>query len=194
MEQVVPRIVYVKLINLHIEAMATFCFLSSGENKCSVSHEVYCINANLSPCESTMHDKPSFLKMDSDNLKDLKAAVRSSFAMLVRKPLELHLFLALQSIERALAGIRPGHNTVSELHTGSLYGGKVGRIVAAGVECLDLALESVSGMPVYFYCRQLSYLCNNRVQCYFYNKKVLAKASLLACWPDSENTRVTVNM
>jgi len=167
MEQVVPRIVYVKLINLHIEAMATFCFLSSGENKCSVSHEVYCINANLSPCESTMHDKPSFLKMDSDNIKDLKTAVRSSFAMLVRKPLELHLFLALKSIERALAGTRLGHNTVSELHTGSLYGGKVGRIVAAGVECLDLALESVSGMPVYFYCRQLSYLCNNRVQCYF---------------------------
>lgn len=145
MNQVVPRIVYVKLINLHLEAMATFCFLPSGENKSSISHEVYCNNDNLSPCESTVHDKSSFSKMDSDSLKDLKAAVRSSFAMLVRKPLELHLFLALQSIERALAGVWAGHNNVSELHTGSPYGGRVGRIVAAGVECLDLALESVSG-------------------------------------------------
>lgn len=145
MNQAVPRIVYVKLINLHLEAMATFCFLPCGENKSSISHEVYCISDNLSRCESTVDDKSSFSKLDSNSLKDLKAAVRSSFAMLVRKPLELHLFLALQSIERALGGVSDGHNTVSELHTGSPYGGRVGGIVAAGVECLDLALESVSG-------------------------------------------------
>eukprot|EP01018_Ginkgo_biloba_P014003 Gb_18575 [translate_table: standard] len=140
-----PRTVYVKLINLHLQAMATLCFSHFGENKSVLPHEVGYRNDNLHSVEVKMHNKASASEMDCDSLSGLKTALRSSFTMLMRKPLEVHLFLALQSIERALAGVWEGCNIVPGIHTGSPNGGKVDSIVAAGVECLDLALESVSG-------------------------------------------------
>ncbi|GLJ26271.1 hypothetical protein SUGI_0504910 [Cryptomeria japonica] len=136
-----PPMAYAKLINLHLQAMAAVSFQISLEIKNSVPEEVQFSNGNQCSSESTIHRK----QRDNTIFNDLKTALRSSFSMLLKKPLQLHLVMALQSIERALTGAWTGYNIASQLNTGCQSGGNVGLIVAAGVECLDLTLDSVSG-------------------------------------------------
>ncbi|KAH9311465.1 hypothetical protein KI387_026500, partial [Taxus chinensis] len=143
MNPMFPHMAYVKLINLHLQAMAAVSFLDSVDIKNSVPDAVK--SNNQCSSESPINNKPSCLKTNSTSSNDLKASLRSSFAMLLKKPLQLHLFMALQSIERALTGTWTGYNIASQLHTGNQNGGNVGRIVAAGVESLDLALDSILG-------------------------------------------------
>ncbi|CAN6688064.1 unnamed protein product [Malus baccata var. baccata] len=59
--------------------------------------------------------------------------------------LELHLLSALQAIEREVVGVWEGCTMSYDIHTGSVHGGKVSSFVAAGLDCLDLVLEFVSG-------------------------------------------------
>ncbi|KAJ6395741.1 hypothetical protein OIU77_020907 [Salix suchowensis] len=78
-------------------------------------------------------------------LDEFKARLRMSFRNLIRKPSELHLLSAIQTIERALVGVYEGCPIFYEIITGNVDGGKVSSTVAAGIDCLDLVLEYISG-------------------------------------------------
>jgi hypothetical protein len=73
--------------------------------------------------------------------KYLAFALRGSFERLLRFAPRHHMVLALQSIEKAMARVWVKSNP-----GGGLHPGQVGAVVAAGVECLGIALQAVSGM------------------------------------------------
>jgi hypothetical protein len=72
--------------------------------------------------------------------KHLAFALSGSFERLLRFAPRHHMVLALQSIEKAMAGVWVKSNP-----GGGLHPGQVGAVVAAGVECLGIALQAVSG-------------------------------------------------
>ncbi len=72
--------------------------------------------------------------------KHLAFALSGSFERLLRFAPRHHMVLALQSIEKAMAGVWVKSNP-----GGGLHPGQVGAVVAAGVECLGITLQAVSG-------------------------------------------------
>ncbi|OAE27711.1 hypothetical protein AXG93_4193s1110 [Marchantia polymorpha subsp. ruderalis] len=75
----------------------------------------------------------------------LREAVRSSLGLLMKTAPRHHSVLALQAITRALVGASEDYKSSSGLELCADETGKVGRGVAAGVQSLSIALESISG-------------------------------------------------
>ncbi|XP_021819976.1 uncharacterized protein LOC110761732 [Prunus avium] len=135
------RSLYDKMVQLQLRALGK-CITLQGKRATLVSHETESSSKML---HSPMEFSEASLSGRPYLLDELKARLRSSFTVFIKKPSELHLLSAVQAIERALVGVRDGCTMSYDIHTGSVDGGKVSSVVAAGIDCLDLILEHVSG-------------------------------------------------
>ncbi|KAK6946382.1 Nucleolar 27S pre-rRNA processing, Urb2/Npa2, C-terminal [Dillenia turbinata] len=127
---------YTKLIELQIRAIGK-CTSLQGKSAKLASHDIESYTKTLH-CQM----KSSELSFShGPYLDELKTRLRMSFKVFTMKPSEVHLSSALQTLERALFGMKEG----SAIVTGDTNGGKVSPVVAAGIDCLDLFLEYVSG-------------------------------------------------
>ncbi|KAJ8767566.1 hypothetical protein K2173_017910 [Erythroxylum novogranatense] len=131
------RDVYVKLIVLHIKTIGK-CISLQGKEATLESHET-------ESSTKILHGHTGSTKGSLFHLNEIKARSRLSFKALIKRPSELHMLSAVQALERALVGVNEGHTSIYEITTGNADGGKVSSTVAAGVDCLDLLLENVSG-------------------------------------------------
>lgn len=126
-----PKKVYEKLVDLHLKAIGK-CISLQQERATLESHET-------ESSTKTMND-PEFAY--SSLLDEFKNRLRLSFKVFVSKPSELYISSAVQSIKKALIGL---HESNYQIYTGNSNGGKVTSVVAAGVDCLDVVLEAITG-------------------------------------------------
>ncbi|XP_059295401.1 uncharacterized protein LOC132048725 [Lycium ferocissimum] len=134
------RDLFVKQIELHLRAMGK-CISLQGKEATLASREIESSTKMLSGLPE--HDL--FNSHWLNHLDELKSRLRMSFANYVSRASELHLLSAIQAIERALVGVQEHCCINYEVTAGSSHGGKVSANVAAGIDCLDLILEYVSG-------------------------------------------------
>jgi hypothetical protein len=78
-------------------------------------------------------------------LDELKTRLRVSFKAFIERQSELHLLSTIQAIERSLVGVQEGCAIIYDIKT-SKDGGEVSTLVAAGIDCLDMIIEFVSGI------------------------------------------------
>ncbi|KAK4377347.1 hypothetical protein RND71_003643 [Anisodus tanguticus] len=134
------RDLFVKQIELHLRAMGK-CISLQGKDATLASREIESSTKMLSGLPD--HDLSNSHWLN--HLDELKSRLRMSFANYVSRASELHLLSAIQAIERALVGVQEHCIINYEVTTGSSHGTRVSANVAAGIDCLDLILESVSG-------------------------------------------------
>ncbi|KAL5705219.1 hypothetical protein ACHQM5_023555 [Ranunculus cassubicifolius] len=116
------RNAYAILIDIHLRVIAR-CILLQGKGATLASHESGSSTKTLGP-----HSGSS-----EWSLNEFKGRLRMSFKSLIQKT---HLMTAMKSLEKAL---------ISEITGGVLDGGIVSSRSAAGVDCFDMLLESISG-------------------------------------------------
>ncbi|XP_022947378.1 uncharacterized protein LOC111451261 isoform X1 [Cucurbita moschata] len=133
------RDLYSRLVNLHLKAMGK-CISLQRKRATLASHETESTTKTL---DGGLFEESSFPVIYC--MDEFKASLRMSFKVFIREASELHLLSAIQAIERALVGVQEGCTATYELCSGSEDGGSCSSIVAAGIECLDLVLEFVSG-------------------------------------------------
>ncbi|KAL4572905.1 hypothetical protein LXL04_019693 [Taraxacum kok-saghyz] len=121
-----PAKVYERLIDLQLKAIGK-CICLQGKGAGLESHETE---------SSTKTTNGSFSALSC--LDELKRRLRVSFKVFVGKPSEVYISSAVRSIKRALVGRQEGG-------IGSSGGGNVSLVVAAGIDCLDLVLEAITG-------------------------------------------------
>lgn len=136
------RNVYTKLIELHLKALGK-CISLQGKEATLASHEKESASKIL---DDHIGSSVASRSRMPNGLDEFKGRLRLSFEVLIRKPSELHLLSAIRAIEKALVGVHEGSTIIYEINTGSADGGKVSSTVAAGIDCLDLVLEYVSGI------------------------------------------------
>ncbi|KAL5561130.1 hypothetical protein UlMin_030877 [Ulmus minor] len=132
---------YVKMVELQLRAIGK-CITFQGKGATLASHETESSTKMLYghlEISETSHSWPPH------RLDIFKSRLRLSFTVYIKKPSELHLLSAIQAIERSLVGVRERYPMIYDIQTGNVNGGKVSSIVAAGIDCLDLVLEFVSG-------------------------------------------------
>ncbi|KAK4345439.1 hypothetical protein RND71_035615 [Anisodus tanguticus] len=134
------RDLFVKQIKLHLRAMGK-CISLQGKDVTLASREIESSTKMLSGLPE--HDLSNSHWLN--HLDELKSRLRMSFVNYVSRASELHLLSAIQAIERALVGVQERCIINYEVTTGSSHGARVSANVAAGIDCLDLILESVSG-------------------------------------------------
>ncbi|KAJ6765963.1 UNHEALTHY RIBOSOME BIOGENESIS PROTEIN 2-like protein [Salix purpurea] len=132
------RNLFSNILELHLKALGK-CISLQGKEATLASHD-----KELSTNTLHIHIGSASLS-HLYYLDEFKARLRMSFRSLIRKPSELHLLSAIQTIERALVGVCEGCPIFYEIITGNVDGGKVSSTVAAGIDCLDLVLEYISG-------------------------------------------------
>lgn len=136
------RNLYVQLIDLHLMAIGK-CIALQGKRAYMASKGSELTNkcgpSNLSNISDSTHS------YSIECLDQLKAKLRMSFRVLIQKSSSLHLLTAIQTIERAIVGVQERCMSNYEIRTDISSGGSVSLIVAAGVDCLDLVLEFVTG-------------------------------------------------
>ncbi|KAL2455481.1 Nucleolar 27S pre-rRNA proCES [Forsythia ovata] len=135
------RNLYVKLVDLHLRAIGK-CISLQGKKAIIASQETG-LHTKMLP--NQMESSESSLSHGTCPLEEFKVKLRMSFRSYVRRPSELHFLSAIQAVERAIVGVQEGCLTNYEICLGSLDGGKVSSIVAAGIDCLELILEFVAG-------------------------------------------------
>ncbi|KAM6595354.1 hypothetical protein CsatA_005878 [Cannabis sativa] len=135
------RSLYVKMVELQLRAIGK-CITYQGKRATLASHET---ESNTKLLYDYSRLSEASLPRKPCGFDEFKSRLRSSFTVFIQKPSELHLLSAIQAIERALVGVQERSTMIYDIQTGSANGGKVSSIVAAGVDCLDLVLEFVSG-------------------------------------------------
>ncbi|KAK3028644.1 hypothetical protein RJ639_037824 [Escallonia herrerae] len=135
------RNLYVKMVDLHLTAIGK-CIALQGKGATLASHET---DSSTMTLGGEMKLSESTLSHGVYCLNEFKARLRRSCTVYIKKPSELHLLSAVQAIERALVGVSDGCTMNYDICTGGSDGGKVSKIVAAGIDCLDLVLEFVEG-------------------------------------------------
>ncbi|PSS21720.1 4-hydroxythreonine-4-phosphate dehydrogenase [Actinidia chinensis var. chinensis] len=138
---ILSRNLYVKMVELHLMAIGK-CIALQGKRASLASHDT---ESSTKTLDGDMGLSESLLSGGPYYLDEFKTRLRMSFKVFVKKPSELHLLAAIQALERALVGVRVGCTINYEICTGSSDGGNVSSIVAAGIDCLDLVLEFVTG-------------------------------------------------
>ena len=135
------RDVYAKLIDLHLRAIGK-CISLQGKRATLASHDR---ESNTKTLDNHGGLSDASLSRGLYCFDEFKSRLRMSFKVFIKKPSELHLLSAIQALERALVGVQESCMVIYEVNTGSAHGGKVSSITAAGIDCLDLILENVSG-------------------------------------------------
>ncbi|VFQ82974.1 unnamed protein product [Cuscuta campestris] len=136
----ISRNSYVMLIDLHLKAIGK-CICLQGKGVTLATDEMESstkmLNALVEPEPNGSHCTYS--------LDEFKSQLRSSFRAFVGKASELHLLSVLQAIERSVVGVQEGCMVNYEVCTRTSDGGMVSSTVAAGIECLNMVLESATG-------------------------------------------------
>ncbi|XP_030531906.1 uncharacterized protein LOC115741982 isoform X2 [Rhodamnia argentea] len=134
------RNVYARLIELQLVALGK-CIVLQGKSYTLMTHETQS-SADTIPGHAKLNGPKAFpLECCLDNIK---ARLRTSFTIYIKKPAELHLLSAIQAIERALVGVQECCMAKYGFTFGRV-GGTVPAVVAAGIDLLDMLLENVSG-------------------------------------------------
>ncbi|XP_026393779.1 uncharacterized protein LOC113288863 [Papaver somniferum] len=131
--------VYARLIGIHLQAIGR-CISLCGKEATLASHDTE------SSTKTLMGQTGSF-KLSTGHgwncLNEFRDKLRLSFNVLVTS--KLHLETAIKAVERALVGVSNRCSMGYEICTGGPDEGKVSAVVAAGVDCFDSVIESVSG-------------------------------------------------
>ncbi|KAJ7544799.1 hypothetical protein O6H91_09G093900 [Diphasiastrum complanatum] len=146
MKPLLSSLAFAKLVKVHIYMLGRLLptsYNSYNVIKLSSSHST-CSTGKTGRAESDHQDK-EICVMNVDDFDQLKNAVKSSFGALIKDAPRQHLILALQAIERAILNIWDGFEMGHGLEFSVNETGTVPRIVAAGIECLGIAIEAVSG-------------------------------------------------
>ncbi|KAI5388238.1 uncharacterized protein LOC127101398 [Lathyrus oleraceus] len=132
--------VYTKLVQIHMRAIGKSILLQGKRAKLTL-HE-------RQSSTKTLHKGPfeacSSNEMHYFCLNELKTRLRVSFKAFIEGQSELHLLSTIQAIERALVGVQEGCTIIYGIKTNK-DGGEISTLVAAGIDCLDMILEFVSG-------------------------------------------------
>ncbi|KAG0565292.1 hypothetical protein KC19_8G179700 [Ceratodon purpureus] len=144
---------FVKLVNLHLELIGALVVLKENSvTNTDDSLEVTTLGTmQTSDWNLDTHDvgaletRSSRNAGTSDQTDDLLFITQSSFESLLKYAPRQHMVLALQSVEKAVAGVWGGPDQGLGFENEKSRGGQVGPVVAAGVDCLGLALQAVSG-------------------------------------------------
>ncbi|KAL8267847.1 hypothetical protein R6Q59_001645 [Mikania micrantha] len=128
-----PTKVYEKLVDLHLKAIGK-CISLQQKRATLESHET-------ESSTKTMND-PEYAY---SSLDEFKSRLRLSFKVFVSKPSELYISSVVQSIRKAIIGLQEGCMENYQIYTGNLGGGKVSSVVAAGIDCLDVVLDAITG-------------------------------------------------
>ncbi|OAY51263.1 hypothetical protein MANES_05G200700v8 [Manihot esculenta] len=133
--------IHAKLVELHLNALGK-CITLQGKEATLASHETVSsskiIQINKGSSETSISRMSLFLN-------EFKAKLKMSFKELISKSSGLHVLSAIQAIERALVGVHEDCKIIYNINLGSADDGKISTTVAAGIDCLDLVLEYVSG-------------------------------------------------
>ncbi|CAN6485686.1 unnamed protein product [Victoria cruziana] len=135
MEIVSSHNAYTKIIDMHIKVLARCIALQGGSTRLGNSGAGKLFEKGQLQASPSSHEC---------SLTEFKDRLRLSFLMFVKKPLESHFLAVIQVLERALVGLKNSCLTRYNIETGSLGGGSVATIVAAGLECMGMVLETVS--------------------------------------------------
>lgn len=132
--------VYTKLVQIHMRAIGKSILLQ-GKKATLTLHE-------RQSSTKTLH-KGSFETCSSNQIYDsclneLKTRLRVSFKAYIERQSELHLLSTIEAVERALVGVQEGFAVIYDIKT-SKDGGEISTLVAAGIDCLDMIIEFVSG-------------------------------------------------
>ncbi|KAL8140774.1 hypothetical protein V2J09_006795 [Rumex salicifolius] len=111
----------------------------------------FLIAEGLKIAKLASHEMESSTKSSSSQLEgfavygveELKARLRMSFKMLIKN--SSHLGSVIQALEGALVGVQEGCTMIYDITIRKDNDGIVSSTVAAGIDCLDLVLESVEG-------------------------------------------------
>ncbi|WCJ39554.1 hypothetical protein M5689_020535 [Euphorbia peplus] len=131
------RSVYTSLIEMHLNALG-MCISLQGKEAILSSNETDSRSKILCSEEGSISHLSFFLD-------EFKARSRMSIKALFRKSSDCHMQSAVDVIKSALVGVSDGSAIIYDLNTGSPNGGKISPLVAAGIDCLDLLVEYVSG-------------------------------------------------
>lgn len=139
-----PEDFYVQLIDTFIVAIGK-CISLQGKSATLSSHDsissIKMLRSHQSKSNNNGMQNYDQVKL---NIAALKGRLRVLFKNFIKLK-KCNVGIALQSLEKTLLGLRKDCFMVFELNLGSKDGGVVSSTVAAGVDCLDLALESLSG-------------------------------------------------
>lgn len=149
---------FVKLVNLHLELIGALVVLKTNSvTRTDERLEVTTLGTiETSDWDLDAHDvgapetRISRRAGTTDQTDDLLFITQRSFESLLKYAPRQHMVLALQSVEKAVAGVWGGSDQGLDFESGS----QVGPVVAAGVDCLGLALQAVSGNQIFYivYC------------------------------------------
>lgn len=148
---------YVKLINLHLTLIGALLLLRKDSKFIHSPNDIDSIKGNLgiSDWDFNVHESVAPEGRSSENasshhLEQLEFALRRSFERFLKYAPRQHMVLALQSVEKAMAGVWEGSIRGSGLEVSGVRSCQVGPVIAAGVDCLALSLQAVSGRPSSF--------------------------------------------
>lgn len=159
MKPFISPIDFIKLVNLHIELLGALTPLrddpwTETETKTADNLDDDSMGETLETADWDLNNHdfrgPEGLRNGSNSMiskwsAQLEFAVRKSFESLLKYAPRQHMVLALQSVEKAMSGVWRGSNRGSGLEVTDAKTCEVGTVVAAGVECLSLLLQAVSG-------------------------------------------------
>ncbi|GAB2267950.1 hypothetical protein Dimus_002925 [Dionaea muscipula] len=134
------RNVHSRLINLYLKAIGK-CISLQGKRATLFSPDM---GSSINSLGSQKASSESYVSHELYWMEELKARLRMSFKVLIKQSSELQLLSIVQAIERALFGVHEGWTVLYEVNIGGA-GGCASSAVAAGVDCLDLVLECVTG-------------------------------------------------
>ncbi|CAM6123331.1 unnamed protein product [Calypogeia fissa] len=145
MKPPLPPVAFTKLFNMHIHLLGSLSPSEEQYSRLKSSHPLDFENQQGTTIgQGTEGNGTHTKETKSASPHSLRTAVRESLGTLLRTASRQNSVLALQSIMRALVGVLDS-NRSSGLEICGPEDGKVGRGVAAGIECLSIALEAVSG-------------------------------------------------
>ncbi|CAI8617175.1 unnamed protein product [Vicia faba] len=132
--------VYTKLVQIHMRAIGKSILLQGKRAKLTL-HERQSSTKTL---HKGQFEACSSNEMHDFCLNELKTRLRVSFKAFIEGQSELHLLSTIQAIERVLVGVQEGCTIIYGIKTDK-DGGEISTLVAAGIDCLDMILEFVSG-------------------------------------------------
>lgn len=143
MKPVISPVDFVKLVNLHVELLGALVVLKQN-SQTGVDDSLAITMLEIIETADWNLDVGAFRSRragSADQTDDLLFMTQRSFESLLKYAPRQHMVLALQAVEKAVAGVWGG----SDQRLGFESGCQVVPVVAAGVDCLGLALQAVSG-------------------------------------------------
>ncbi|GAB2218046.1 hypothetical protein Drorol1_Dr00001263 [Drosera rotundifolia] len=126
---------YSRLINLYLKALGK-CITLQGKRATLASPDV---GSSIKTSGNHISASDSYVSHEQHHIEELKDKLKMSFVAIIKGSSESE-----QVMERALLGVQESWAISHELNTWDSAGGSASS-VAAGIDCLDLVLECVTG-------------------------------------------------